>query len=161
MRRIAYTGLCLAIVMATAIVSRAQDARQAIFAREATSKFVNLPGLPACMTIAVQRGDPMKGPSVLLLKLTPGCVVPWHWHHAGEPLMIVSGIGKAEMKGEKPTRVRPGDFLFVPSQHIHQFTALTALTMFDSPDAAFDIHYVDASGNEIPLDKALAKKPAK
>ena len=28
--------------------------------------------------------------------------------------------------------------------------------MYDMPSGPFDIHYVDASGNEIPPDKALA-----
>jgi quercetin dioxygenase-like cupin family protein len=125
----------------------------------ATSKFVNMPGLPTCMKIAVQRGDPSKGASTLLLKFTPGCAVPWHWHTAGESLMVVSGSGKAEMKDGKPAVMKAGDYAYMPAKNIHQFTATTAVTMFDMPDGAFDIHYVDASGNEIQADEAL--KPAK
>jgi hypothetical protein len=48
---------------------------------------------------------------------------------------------------------------------IHRFTAQSAVLLYDMPDGVFDIHYVDAAGNEIPPDKALAAqfkvKPAR
>lgn len=135
-----------------------QDAGGMAFAAAKTSKFVNLPGLPTCMTVAVQRGDPSKESAALLLKFTAGCVVPWHWHTAGEQLLLVSGTGKAEMKDGKPMGMHQGDYAYLPSKNIHQFTAVTAVMMLDIPDAAFDIHYVDKDGNEIPPEKAL--KPA-
>jgi quercetin dioxygenase-like cupin family protein len=138
----------------------AQDAGVMSFAAAANSKFTNMAGLPSCMTLAVQRGDPSKGPSVILLKFKPGCSVPWHWHTANEQLMVVSGTGKAQIKDGKPIAVHPGDYMFLPAKHVHQFTAVTALTMFDLPDGPFDIHYVDASGTEIPPDQALKPKIA-
>ena len=133
----------------------AQDASTMSYAAAATSKFTNMAVLPSCMTLSVQRGDPSKGPSVILLKCKAGCTVPWHWHTAAEQLMVVSGTGKAQMKDGKPVTVRPGDYMFLPAKHIHTFAAVTAVTMFDLPDGPFDIHYVDASGNEIPPDQAL------
>jgi quercetin dioxygenase-like cupin family protein len=136
----------------------AQSDNSMEYAAAATSKFVNLPGLPECMTIAVQHGDPSKGASVLLIKFTPGCVVPWHWHTANEALLMVSGTGKAEMKDGKPLTVHPGDYVFLPGKSAHQFTAVTAVTVFDTPEGVFDIHYVDSLGKEIPPDQAL--KPA-
>jgi quercetin dioxygenase-like cupin family protein len=136
----------------------AQDTSAMSMAAAKTSKFVNLPGVPTCMTVAVQRGDPSKGPSALLLKFTPGCVVPWHWHTAGEQLIVVSGKGKAEMKDGKPADMSQGDYAYLPAKMVHEFTATTAVLMFDLPDGAFDIHYVDKSGTEIPPDQAL--KPA-
>jgi quercetin dioxygenase-like cupin family protein len=149
--------LCLILCCLSASLA-AQDAGAMAFAAAKASKFVNLPGLPACMTVAVQRGDPTKGSAALLLKFTPGCVVPWHWHTAAEQLMLVSGRGKAEMKDGKTMGMNPGDYAYLPSKNIHQFTAVTAVLMYDIPDAAFDIHYVDKGGNEIPPDQAL--KPA-
>jgi len=148
----------VASAVAVTVSVRAQDAAQMAHAAAATSTFVNMPGLPECMSIAVQRGDPAKGPSVLLLKFKPGCVVPWHWHTANEQLMMVSGSAKAEMKDGEPLSMKPGDFLYLPAKGIHQFTATTNVLVFDLSDGAFDIHYVDASGAEIPPDKAV--KPA-
>ena len=136
----------------------AQDASTMSYAAAATSKFTNMAVLPSCMTLSVQRGDPSKGPSVILLKFKAGCTVPWHWHTAAEQLMVVSGTGKAQMKDGKPVTVRPGDYMFLPAKHIHTFAAVTAVTMFDLPDGPFDIHYVDAAGNEIPPDQALKAK---
>jgi quercetin dioxygenase-like cupin family protein len=149
--------LCLTLCCLSASTT-AQDAGTMAFAAAKASKFMNLPGLPACMTVAVQRGDPAKGPAALLLKFTAGCMVPWHWHTAGEQLVLVSGRGKAEMKDGKPLGMSPGDYVYLPSKSIHQFTAVTAVLMYDLPDAAFDIHYVDKGGNEIPPEQAL--KPA-
>jgi quercetin dioxygenase-like cupin family protein len=127
----------------------------------AASKFAPLPGLPPCMTLSVQRGDPNKGPAVILAKFTSGCSVPWHWHTAGENLMIVSGRGKLEMKDAAATPVAPGDYVYLPGKHQHQFTCVSACTMFDSTEGPFDIHYIDKDGKEIPPEQALAaKKPA-
>jgi gentisate 1,2-dioxygenase len=127
----------------------------------AGSKFSALPGLPACMTLSAQRGDPTKGPAIIIAKFTSGCSVPWHWHTAGENLMVVSGKGKLEMKDAAPAPLAAGDYVYLPGSHQHQFTCVSACTMFDSTDGAFDIHYIDKDGKEIPPDQALAaKKPA-
>jgi quercetin dioxygenase-like cupin family protein len=121
----------------------------------ATTKFGPHPALPACATIAVQDGDPGKGNSIIMLRAQAGCVLPWHWHTPNERLIIVSGSAKADMKDMKPTMLHPGDFILLPSKGIHQFTALTTVTLFDISDAPFDMHYVDASGKEIPVEAAL------
>lgn len=136
----------------------AQDAGGMTFSPLKTSKFVNLPGAPTCMTVAVQRGDPSKESAVLLLKFAAGCAVPWHWHSAGEQLLLVSGSGVAEMKDGKPAAMHPGDYAYLPAKSIHQFKAAGATLLMDIPDAAFDIHYVDKDGKEIPPEQAL--KPA-
>jgi len=147
-------GLLLLIGLTSLLA--AQDMSSMGVATPAKSKFANLPGLPTCMTVAVLHGDPTKGPATLLLKFTPGCSVPWHWHTAGESLVLVSGAGTAQMKDGQPMAMKSGDYLFLPGKGIHRFTANTAVYLYDMPDGAFDIHYVDASGNEIPPDKALA-----
>ena len=156
MRRGTLMVVCLALGTSTGAALSAQDADQMVLAPAAASKFVNMPGVPKCLTIAVQRGDPTKGPAIMLLKLTAGCKVPWHWHSVGEQVMVVSGMGKAEVKGaDKPAMLKGGDFIYLPAKHIHQLTAATALTLFNAPEGAFDIHYVDKGGNEITPDDAL------
>ena len=146
--------------IACAVVLSAQDNDKPVVAKIATSKLGPMNGLPGCMNLAVQHGDPTKGPSVILIKMPAGCSVPWHWHTAAENLTVVSGQGKLEMKDGKPQTAGPGDYVFLPAKHHHQFTAVTAVTFFDMPEGAFDIHYVDASGNEIPPDQALKAKGA-
>lgn len=47
-------------------------------------------------------------------------------------------------------------YAMMPSKHVHQFTCTSACSAFVSSDAAFDIHYVEASGAEISSDAALA-----
>ena len=162
MRLVAWCLLCIVIVAGSAVQS-AQAEDKMVYAASATSKFANLPGTPQCIKASVANGDPEKGPSVLLAKGTPGCKVPWHWHTPNEQVMIISGQGKLEMKGAKPMLVHSADYLSLSSKQAHQFTCLSACTMFISADAVFDIHYVDASGKEVPAEEALksqAKAPA-
>jgi len=149
--------LLLAILVGPALRSaRAED--KMVHAASATSKFVNFPGLPKCTRGSVQNGDPSKGASVILAKATTGCVIPWHWHSASEQLMIVSGSAKVEMKDGSPTALHTGDYVALPEKNAHQFTCVTACTMFIQPSGAFDIHYVDKDGKEISPDEALKSK---
>lgn len=143
------------VIGLTTLVS-AQDASQMGVMSPAKGKFANLPGLPTCMTVSVLHGDPTKGASVLLLKFKPGCSIPWHWHTSNEVLVLASGTGEAQMKGGEPMAMKAGDYLYLPAKGIHRFSSKSAVYLYDMPDGAFDIHYVDAAGNEIPPDKALA-----
>ncbi len=153
----AVLGLFLAV---GAVALRADDAKP-MFAAIKSTKFTNLPGLPTCMTAAILKGDPSKEAAVILLKLSTGCAVPWHWHTAAENLMIVSGSGKVAMKDGGVINAGPGDYGFLPAKHVHQFTCVASCTLYDLPLGAFDIHYVDATGNEIPPEKALEKPKVK
>ena len=146
----------LASALTTPLVAQSTD--QMPYAALASTKFMTLPMLPACMTLSAQRGDPMKGAAVLLLKFKSGCVVPWHWHTANENLMMVSGRGKAEMKSGGAHTVAMGDYLYLASKQAHQFTCISSCVVFDVIDGAFDIHYVDAEGKEIPVEQALKTK---
>src|ERR1022692_1065336 len=166
--RFALAGLSLLVLLASALITplAAQSSDQMPYAALASTKFMTLPTLPACMTLSAQRGDPMKGAAVLLLKIKSGCIVPWHWHTANENLMMVSGTGKSEMSGGAHTMAM-GDYLYLAGKEIHQFTCISSCLVFDVIDDAFDIHYVDKDGNEIPVEQALkttaklaaAKKP--
>lgn len=152
-----FTACCLlsaACVMGLAVHSALAEDKM-VHAGIATSKFVNFPGLPKCMTGSVQNGDPSKGPSVILAKSSAGCTVPWHWHTADEQLMIVSGTGKVGMKDSQPASFHTGDYLSMPGKNVHRFTCVTACTLFITPSGAFDIHYVDKDGKEISPEEAL------
>jgi quercetin dioxygenase-like cupin family protein len=72
--------------------------------------------------------------------------------------MMVSGVGKLEMKGAEPVTVRSGAYAMLPAHHAHQLTCTTSCTMFLYSDGIFDMHYIDASGAEIPAAEALKKK---
>jgi mannose-6-phosphate isomerase-like protein (cupin superfamily) len=139
------------------------------YASFVSTKFGNLPVLPKCMTIAAQHGDPFKEAAAIAAKFTSGCVVPWHWHTAAENIILLSGKGKIEMKDGMSHTVSAGDYLYLPAKQAHQFTCTMACRMYDLPDGAFDIHYIDKDGKEIQPDEALksgmktssVKSPAK
>lgn len=49
-------------------------------------------------------------------------------------------------------------WLLLPSRHPHKFSAISAVELFLISNAKFDIHYVDAGGEEISAEAALKSK---
>ena len=161
--------LCAFLVALGALVSMSNLAAQgpdekAIVSLAANAQYGAVPNAPECFTVAVERGDPSKGPSVILAKFAPGCVAPFHWHTPSETAMVVSGSLEIQMKDDKSLVTHHGDFAYLPAHHVHRATCLGSAPciVFLTSDAAFDIHWVDAAGQEIPLEAALkAAKSAK
>lgn len=151
--------LTLTLVLGIARLT-AQDADKTIVSPKAGAKFTAVPNAPECFTIAVEKGDPTKRPSVILARFAPHCVAPYHWHTPSETAMIVSGTLETQMKGDKAMLARSGDFLYLPSHHVHRATCngTAPCMVFLTSDAAFDIHWVDADGKEIPSEEALKSK---
>jgi quercetin dioxygenase-like cupin family protein len=119
------------------------------------TKFVGFPGMPMCAPGAVMTGDPAAGPSIIVARMAAGCTFPWHWHTPNEHLIMVSGVAVMQTKDGEPMTLRSGGFMLMPSHHVHQFRARTACTLYVYSDAALDMHYVDAQGNEITPEAAL------
>lgn len=140
------------------ISATAQEAGQtAVIHKAAAAKFATLPNIPDCMTVLVERGDPAKGPSVVQVRMTPGCDSQSHWHTSDANVMFVSGAIQFGMKGEKPTVMQRGDFAFLPSRHIHgeKCGGSASCAFFAYLYTPFDVHYVDDAGKEIPQEAAL------
>lgn len=118
-------------------------------------KLMTIPGLPTCAKRSVQSGDPTKGSSIIFAKIPAGCSIPWHWHTPNERVMIVSGVARMEMKDGKPLTLRAGGFALMASHHVHQFRCQRACQLYIYSDVAFDIHYVNKQGDEVPPAEAL------
>ena len=145
-----------AALFVSLLIAQADD--MGVLRNLSENKLGVMPGLPPCTTAAVESGDPGKGASVIVFKASAGCTIPWHWHTPTEHVMIVSGSAKVEMKGGSNATLGPGGYALMPSKHVQQFTCTSACSAFVYSDAAFDIHYQDANGNEISPETALAKK---
>jgi quercetin dioxygenase-like cupin family protein len=144
------------MMLVHAAILTAQETNNPIVNPAAGAKFAAIPNAPPCFTISVEKGDPTKGASVILARFAPHCVAPFHWHSPSETVMVASGALEAQMKGEKAIVAHSGDFLFLPSHHVHRATCNGAAPclVFLTSDAAFDIHWVDADGKEISLEQA-------
>jgi len=152
--------ILLATLFLAVLPAAAQESPDlAVVAKGMSAKFAAVPGVPDCLTLAVLKGDPGKGPSVVEMKFTPGCIVPWHWHNSSESAVPLAGLLELSMKGEKPVLLTNGDYGYLPSKHIHQAkcTGSKPCAAIFFLDAPFDIHYVDKSGAEIPAAQALAE----
>ena len=155
--RVAVCTLLVVLLAGVALTpALAQD--NMAYAPMAKAKFGKLPVIPKCGSIAVANGDPGKGAAVILAKAASGCVIPWHWHSAGEQLMFVAGSAKVDMKDGAPVRMHTGDYIKLPAKNVHQFTCVAACTFYLATDGAFDIHYVNKDGKEISMDEALKAK---
>jgi hypothetical protein len=153
----------LATLVAVSVLGRwtptlAKDADQMIALDPKSLQFAPIPDMPACATAAILRGDPRSGPAWVLLKLASGCRVPWHWHTANETLLVVGGRGALEMKDRPPLQFVPGAYASLPGRHVHRASCSRACLLFNGADAAFDIHYVDANGEEVSADVALKRR---
>ena len=146
----------VAVILACLFAAQAQE--MGVLRKLSENKLAPMAGLPSCVTMAVESGDPSKGPSVIVFKATSGCLIPWHMHTPTEHVMIVSGSAKVEMKGGATAILGPGGYAMMPSKHVHQFSCPSACAAFVHSDGAFDIQYVDADGKQIPTEAALAKK---
>jgi quercetin dioxygenase-like cupin family protein len=96
-----------------------------------------------CLLSAIETGDPTTGRSTLILKASPGCLVPWHSHTAEEQLIVISGTVLAEMTDHQPTRLGPGGFAVMGSHMPHRFTCQgkRACLMIVAFDRAYDIQW--------------------
>ncbi len=97
-----------------------------------------------CLSYAVESGDPDKGPSTMILKASPKCVVPWHYHSAQEELMVARGNVLTEMEGVPTTTLELGGFGTMRSEEKHQFTCTgkSECILFVTFDRVYDIHWV-------------------
>ena len=142
--------------MAIAPLHHAQEAMPHPMSRNVSDlQFGAFPGMPTCATGAVLSGDPSKGPSLILSKASAGCVFPWHWHTPTETLMLVSGTAHLQAKDGPEMTLKAGGFASMPSKHVHKFRCDTECLLYVQSDTAFDMHYVNAEGNEITPDDAL------
>jgi quercetin dioxygenase-like cupin family protein len=156
-------GACVAATLA--LISVASLADEPMGGKNvADVQFIAFEGMPTCTTGAVQKGDPGKESSIILARAEPGCVVPWHWHTPAEHLMIVTGDVELQMKDGAPFVLHAGGFAVMPAHHLHLFHCVSKkgpCLFYVYSDGPFDIHYVNAQGDEIPAAEALAQSMSK
>jgi quercetin dioxygenase-like cupin family protein len=139
-------------------VGMSLQAQETKMTHAANVPMVHMPGTPGCFVMAAQQGDPGKEASILKMKGSAGCAVPWHWHPSAENIMMVSGTARTAVKDEKPIELAAGSFLSVPPKHVMNFACVRECTLFVYTDGPFAVHYVDETGKEITPDEALKKK---
>jgi quercetin dioxygenase-like cupin family protein len=131
--------VALALVVATA----AQVPKHGVVRPLADAKFTADDDLK-CLSDVLENGDPATGPSTFLLKATPNCAVPPHYHTAEEQLIVVQGKVSAGMDGVSPMTLEPGGFAMMPSKDVHWFSCASKedCLMFVTFDRTYDIVWV-------------------
>jgi len=136
-------GIVTALIPCTALAVSAQAPKSG-FARPLAE--VNFPQGhgPDCLQFSLENGDMKTGPSTAIMKATPNCVIPAHYHTAEEQLIIVRGEVSTGMEGMKDTLLGPGGFAMMASKQVHWFTctAKEECLMFVTFDRAYDIVWV-------------------
>jgi quercetin dioxygenase-like cupin family protein len=155
---IALTATLLGSSLLSEATPQAADATHALtLLKPDQADFKAVPGAAKCNKMASLRGDLAKGPSTFTTLMTAGCIAPWHWHTPTEEIVILKGEAVMQMKGEVPITLPTGAYSQLPPKHLHRFrcTKGSDCVVLVIADAAFDIHWVNSTGAEIPVDEAI------
>jgi len=135
LRAIALAGMMLCV----AASASSDSAREAIIHPLQNANFISASD-PACLSTAVEAGNPATGPSAVLVKMEKGCMDSWHFHTAAEELIVIKGELKVEMFSTPATILGPGGYAQIPSNEKHQFTcsAKSECLTFVRIDRAYD-----------------------
>lgn len=152
---VAVLGLISGLIMTFAFDAAGQTDQAKVVTPDQLA-FQPMEGVPSCMTSNAIQGDPATGAATMVLKLTAGCSIPMHWHSAGEQVVMIKGNGLLQVKDEAAQNTSPGTYGMLMAKHPHRFAcgADGECLVYLFSDGKFDIHWVDAQGAEIPLDKA-------
>jgi quercetin dioxygenase-like cupin family protein len=161
--------VAVGIVFLGSHVARADDAVGAevnqapmppakLFAKPEDAPYAATPLTAPCNTLYGTRGDPSKQAATFLTRMTTGCIVSWHWHHATEEVVILKGTAVAQMKGGKPVTLKPASYSQLPAMHTHRFRCASKETcyIFVVGDGPFDINYVTEDGKPMTTAESLA-----
>jgi len=141
-----HSSLISVLLLGLALSLAAQAPKPGIVRQLADVKFPPGDG-PDCLQFFLENGDLNTGPSTAIMKATPKCVVPQHYHTAEEQLIIVKGNVSTGMEGMPDTVLGPGGFAMMPSKAPHWFTctAKEECLMFVTFDRAYDIVWLKPS----------------
>jgi quercetin dioxygenase-like cupin family protein len=117
--------------------------KEAVIVKAASVKWVDHPSVPGAK-MAVQSGDPAKGPAVVLMKFPKGTTVPAHWHTSGETVTLVSGtavFGTTDtVDAAKGTELGAGSYVVIPGSNPHWSIAKEEFVISVSTEKAADFH---------------------
>jgi len=137
------TALFVIALFAVQAASYAQPPGKGIVRSLSEVKFEQ-DGDVKCLASAVESGNPATGPSTIILKAPPKCLVPWHYHTAAEQLIVVEGKVLTEMDGMPAHALAPGGFAMMPGKVHHQFAcqSTSPCILYVTFDRTYDIFWV-------------------
>ena len=117
--------LVIATLACLASLSRAQDleitsADERTAARGPATAYTGV-AIAEFMFMANEKSDLAMGE----ISFEPGSRTVWHSHHAGQYLVITSGVGWVQARGEKKQLVKAGDVVWTPPGVFHWHGATT------------------------------------
>ena len=121
--------------------------KETVVVKVADIKWVDNPNV-AGAKMAVESGDPAKGPAVVMMKFPKGMTVPAHWHTASETVTVISGSGTfgtgETVDASKGTEVSSGCYMIIPSKNPHWAIAKEELVISIALDKPVDFNLCGA-----------------
>ena len=110
----------LAVLVAGTLFQAAP--RDTVLVKAADVKWGDHPFIKGGM-LAVQSGDPSKGPSVVMMKFPKGLTIPAHTHTSDETVTVVAGCGVfgggETIDVSKGTELGAGSYVVIPGKNPH------------------------------------------
>jgi quercetin dioxygenase-like cupin family protein len=143
------TPIAIIAVAVVGGVLLAQDRKpqEITFVKAGDVKWTESPALTKDMKVCLQHGDPVKGPVLVLMKLTAGSWVPPHWHSSDECTTVLSGtilLAQGEKVDEsKAVEMGPGSYFIIPAKTPHWGKAKTDAVLVRYGAGVNDFNYCD------------------
>jgi len=84
---------------------------------------VEAPGVKGCaMAVMIGKDDGAPHFAVRQITVEPAGATPHHQHDYEHEVVVLEGSGTVWFDGEERS-IKPGDVVFVPAGHVHQFRA--------------------------------------
>ena len=111
--------------------------------------------MPDCFVAALERIDRATGGATIIAKSDGPCILPFHWHNSDEQITVVSGEVEMQMKDGPLMKMETGAYLYLPAKTVHTWVCTGPCVHFVQSMGPWNVHYVNAAGDEIPLTEAL------
>lgn len=132
----------LPFLLVTGLTSPA-PAQSAVLTKPADIQWGDHPFIKGAK-MAVQSGDPAKGPAVILMKFPAGMTIPAHTHTSDETVTLVSGSGLfgggEQVEPAKGAPLGQGGYIAIPGGSPHWAIVREELVMTVAFSRAADFH---------------------
>lgn len=102
------------------LLAQQQSAAFTLSADDESLEWVDCPEfMPESCSLSVLQGNPQEPSADVFFKMQGNTVVPNHWHHSAERMVLISGEMEVNYEGQDPVVITPGIYAYGPPELPH------------------------------------------